>query len=223
MVMVLLGQYFGEVARDRVFKHYNFDINLITKYAERNSETRARHQKKLYRKNIKNKAKKNNVDVIDSNEDIAIYLSDYFDVMGLSAIHSILSNYKAYDVYFVADKKTTVYAKGGGFYIRATHCTDDVKNLDKLIIPGSIIIRANKIDDNIKLLRLAKISNNSNKIIALKGSEKIISKINLVSQTPINDKTIVFESIGSELDWIKNNLVKLTNEFQAELLKSEYY
>ncbi len=223
MVMLLLNIYFGEKIRDKIFNYYNFDINLILKYKERDHAKRARDLKKLYKKNIKTKARKNSTASINNDEDIAIYLTDYFDVMGLAAAHSILSNHKAYEVYIIADNVEPVYAKGGGFYIRPTHSLDEVTKIGKLIIAGSVKIRADRTNDKVKLLKLSKITNSANKVLALNGSEKLIHNICTINKTIDIDNIIVFSSIGSELYWIKNNLENLTNEYQAELLKSEYY
>ncbi len=221
-VLLVIEHFFSAKVRGEVFSYYNFDTNLILKFGKTDEAKRYKKLKKLYKKTMKRKSSKEKLSTVDNEDAICIYLIDEFESLSLAIIFSILSNYEAYDIYFIGEGKRQYFSVDSGFYLRTSHSINDVKNLSTLIFTGSYNLNVDKVD-KVTLIRLGDIINKSDKVLSLCESSKLVNRVIKMNPAIDESKIMSFQNIGNELDWIKNNLDILTNEYYAELLLSEYY
>ncbi len=225
LVLMIVYYYFGEQARDELFSYYNFDVDYLTKFNKLHDKSRHKELAKLCKQTLKLKsANELATNKLDYDKDsIVMFLTDDFNPLNFGAFYGVISNYQAYDFYLVGTENKNYYVNGGGFYIKTNFNSDNIEKFETLVICSNTV-DLEKTPNKYDLLKISELGSKAQKLIALDGSEKAISSIKFFNKYKVDEEKILqFESTGQELNWINKHLAELTNDFQAELFKSEYF
>ncbi len=217
--LILVHYYYGSKARDEVFKHYNFDNNLISKYGEL-SKVREKNLISLYKQVLKNKPLTIKNKPLISEDAVVFHLGNKFNPLEFGVIYSLLSNYRGTELYITGNEKN--YVEDSSFYIKSNFDIANVKKISHLVLCQNPYKDYFLDYSKVELIKIYNAISGADKIVALSGIKYLMPKIKRFGNFN-SDKWVTFENFGFELMWLKNNIANLTNDFQKDIILSDYY
>ncbi len=231
----LFTEFFSETEFLTLLNQFKID-NLDFLINTIDNKKRMKDLKKLFKQSLKLVADKNILQLkVDSiNDSCAFYVQDGFDFLSFAILYSLLSNIPSKSKYIVADKVSDFYVEGSDFYIKSSHAIHQVKRVNTLILTGGKIIEE-RLSDRFLKHWISEIVPRTARIIALDFADRLLGvsgvlvdydpivELAATEKAKIDGKFVFLENAHELLIYLNNNLALLSDQKQAEILRSEYF